>query len=108
MAPGTERTGEPRGRAGRPSPPAGCAGLLCQARSDAVPCGVRYGRACSCVESGRGAPLSLLFLSFVVLLCLVCLIYSFPLFMLVMAIKFRILDFSTVCDHWCVRWRDQH
>ena len=56
VAPGSDMTDEPRGRAGLPSPPAGGAGPVCRARSGEVPRGVGYGRACSCVESSRGPP----------------------------------------------------
>ena len=53
---GADAPGGSRGRVRLPSPPAGCAGLACRARSRAVPCGVGYGRTDRRLASGRGPP----------------------------------------------------
>ena len=56
MVLGTEARSGSHGRGRLPGPPAGCAGLACQARSRAVPCGARRGPGWPCVESASDAP----------------------------------------------------
>ena len=53
---GTGARSGSHGRGRLPGPPAGCAGLACQARSRAVPCGARRGPGWPCVESASDAP----------------------------------------------------